>query len=87
MTGVALEVTVVDMAGTNKTFNGKGVFLVSGREEVEMDVQGEGVQVSLQHNDVRIVEDFIQVLSLEGMEGGECEGISASGCLGVLITV
>ena len=34
MTGVVLEVIVVDVADTNGTFNGKGVFHVSGLEEI-----------------------------------------------------
>ena len=72
-TSVALEVTVVDLADTNGTFDEEGVFLMSGLEEVEMVVHGGGVEVVLQHDDVRIVEDSIRVLGLEGMEGGECE--------------
>lgn len=51
-TGVALEVTVVDLADTNGTLDEEGVFLVSGLEEVEVVVQGGGVEVVLQHDDV-----------------------------------
>ena len=47
--GMVLEVIIVDLAGTNRTFN-KGVFLVNGLEEFEMAVQDRGV--ILQHNDV-----------------------------------
>ena len=71
--GVALEVTVVDLADANRAIDEEGVFIVSGLEEVEMVVQDGGVEVVLQHDDVRVVEDFIRVLRLEGMEGGERE--------------
>ena len=64
--------TVVDLADTIGTFN-EGAFLVGGLEGTEMVVPGGGVQVTLQHDDVRIVEGFIQVLGLEGTEGGERE--------------
>ena len=45
-TGVVLEVIVVDVADTNGTFNGKGVFLVSGLEEIEIVVQVEECRLS-----------------------------------------
>jgi hypothetical protein len=85
-TGIALGVIVAGVADTNGTLNGEGVFLVTGPEEVEIVIQGRRVEVVPPHNDERIVEDFVRELGLEGMEGGECEGISASGCHGVSIT-
>jgi hypothetical protein len=81
-TSVALEVIVASVADTNGTVNGEGAFLVSGLEEVETVVQGRRVEVVPPHDDVRIVEDFIRE---KGMEGGEREGTSASGCHGVSI--
>ena len=33
-TGIVLEVIVADVADTNGTFNGKGVFYMSGLEEI-----------------------------------------------------
>ena len=47
---------------------------MGGLEEVEMVVQGGGAEVDLQHDNVRVIEDFIRML--EGMEGGEREGMS-----------
>jgi hypothetical protein len=44
---------------------------VSGLEEVEMVVQGGGVEVVLQHDNVWMVEDLVRVLGPEGIEGGE----------------
>jgi hypothetical protein len=64
-------VTVVHLADANGSVGEKRIFFVSGLEEVEMVVQGGGVEVVLQHDDVRVVEDLVRVLSLEGMEGGE----------------
>ena len=58
---------------------------MSGLEEVEMAVQGKRVKVIPPHDDEQIIEDFIRVLGLEGTEGSEREGITASGCHGVLI--
>jgi len=72
-TSVALEVTVVYLADANGPVSEKRIFLVSDLEEVEMVVYGGGVEVVLQHDDVRVVEDLFRVLSLEGMEGGERE--------------
>jgi hypothetical protein len=46
---------------------------VSGLEEVEMVVQGGGVEVVLQHDNVWMVEDLVRVLGPEGIEGGECK--------------
>ena len=43
-TGVVLEVIVVDVADTNGTFNGKGVFHMSGLEEIEIVVQVEDIR-------------------------------------------
>lgn len=72
-TSVALEVTVVYLADANGPVNEKRVFLVSDLEEAEVTVEGRGVEVVLQHDDVRVVEDLVRLLSLEGMEGGERE--------------
>ena len=72
-TGVALEVTVVHLADTNGAVGKQGIFLVSDLEEVEMVIHGGGMDVVLQHDDVRVVEDLLWLLSLEGMEGGERE--------------
>jgi hypothetical protein len=69
-TSVSLEVTVVDLADANGTVSEKRVFVVSALEEVEVVVHGGGVDVVLQHDDVRVVEHLVLVLSLEGMEGG-----------------
>jgi hypothetical protein len=73
-------VIVVDLADTDGTFNEEGVFLVSGLEEVEMVVHGEQVEVVLQHDDVRVVEDSVRVL---GPEGGK-EPVQGDFCLGML---
>ena len=70
-TGVAIEMSVIYLADTNETISNKGVFLVSGLEEVEVIIDGRGVEVVLQHDDVRVVENFVLVLCLEGVEGGE----------------
>ena len=51
-TSATLEVTVVDLADTNGTVGEKWIFFVSSLEEVEMVVQGGGVDVVLQHDDV-----------------------------------
>lgn len=72
-TGIALEVTVVHLANTNRTIGEEWVFLVSNLEEVEVVVYGRQVEVVLQHDDEGVVEDLLGVLSLEGMEGGERE--------------
>ena len=72
-TSVSFEVTVVYLADTDGSVGEKRVFLVSGLEEVEVVVHGRGMDVILQHDDVRVVEDLILVLSLEGVEGGERE--------------
>ena len=45
-TGVVLEVIIVDVADTNGTLNGKGVFLMSGLEEIEIVVQVEECRLS-----------------------------------------
>ena len=45
-TGVVLEVIVVNVADTNGTFNGKGVFHMSGLEEIEIAVQVEECRLS-----------------------------------------
>ena len=67
------------MANTDGTFN-EGIFLVSGLEEVEMVVHGEEVEVVLQHDDLRIVEDFVRMLGPEGgmgpAQGDFCLGVS-----------
>ena len=68
---VALEMTVVHLADANGSIGEERVFLVSDLEEVEVVVHGGGVDVVLQHDDVRIVEHLVLVLSLEGVEGGE----------------
>ena len=51
---------------------------MKGLEEVEMAVQGEGVV--LQHDDVRIVKDFVRVLGPEDgkvrVRGDLCLGMS-----------
>jgi RNAse (barnase) inhibitor barstar len=73
-TSVPLEVTIVHLADANGTLCEERIFLVSVLEEVEMIVEGGRVEVVLQHDDVRVVEDLVGVLSLEGMEGGEGEG-------------
>lgn len=62
--------TVVDLADANGSIGEERVFLVSGLEEVEMVVHGGGMEVILQHDNVRVVEDLVRVLSLEGVEGG-----------------
>ena len=49
---VVLEVTVVHLTDTNGTFSEKRVLFVGGLEEVEMIVEGRGVEVILQHDDV-----------------------------------
>ena len=49
---VALEVTIVDLVDANKTVGEKRTLFVSSLEEVEMVVQGGGVDVVLQHDDV-----------------------------------
>ena len=72
-TGVALEVTVVDLADTNGSLGKERVILVSSLEEVEMVVHGGRMEVILQHDNVRVVENLFGVHSLEGMEGGESE--------------
>ena len=46
---------------------------MSDLEEVEMVIHGGGMEVVLQHDDVRVVEDLLWLLGLEGMEGGEGE--------------
>jgi len=51
-TGVALEVTIVDLADTNGTVGEKRIFFMSSLEEVEMVVHGGGVDVVVQHDDV-----------------------------------
>jgi len=70
-TSIALQVTVVHLADAGGSVDGKRVLLMGGLEEVEMVVQGGGVEVILEHDDVRMVEDLVWVLGLEGMEGGE----------------
>ena len=72
-TRVALEIAVVYLADTNGTVGEERVFLVGGLEEVEVVVQGGEVEVVLQHDDERVVEDLVRLLNLEGMEGGERE--------------
>jgi hypothetical protein len=69
-TSVSLEVTVVDLTDANGTVSEKRVFLVSALKEVEVVVHGGGVDVVLQHDDVRVVEHLVLVVGLEGMEGG-----------------
>ena len=82
-TGIAIEMSVIYLADTNGTISKKGVFLVSGLEEVEVIFNGGGVEVVLQHDDVRVVENFVLVLGLEGVEGGEREGrLLACGVMG-----
>ena len=66
---VAFEVTVVHLTNTDESINEEGVVLVSGLEEVGMAVQSGRAEVVLQHDNVRLVEDLVRVLSLEGMEG------------------
>ena len=51
-TSVALQVTIVHLADPNGSVGGKRVLLVGGLEEIEMVVQGGGVQVVLEHDDV-----------------------------------
>ena len=51
-TSVALHVTVVHLADPNGTVGGKRILLVGGLEEVEMVVQGGGVEVVFEHDDV-----------------------------------
>ena len=68
---IALEMTVVNLADTDGTLSEKRVLFVSGLEEVEMTIESASVEVILQHDDVRTVEDVVRVLSLEGMERGE----------------
>ena len=72
-TSVALEMAVVYLADADGPVSEKRVFLVSALEEVEVVVHGGVVEVVLQHDDVRVVEDLVLVLGLEGMEGGERE--------------
>ena len=72
-TGVTLEVTVVYLADTDGSISEKRVLLVSDLEKVEVVVHDGVVEIVLQHNNVRVVEDLVLVLSLEGMEGGERE--------------
>ena len=82
-TGIAIEMSVIYLADTNGTISKKGVFLVSGLEEVEVIFNGGGVEVVLQHDDVRVVENFVLVLGLEGVEGGERERrLLACGAMG-----
>jgi hypothetical protein len=50
--GVVLEVTVVYLANANGFVGEKRIFFMSGLEEIEMIVQGGGVEVVLQHDDV-----------------------------------
>ena len=71
---VAFEVTVVHLINTNEPIGEEGVFLMSGLEEVEIVVQSGRVEVILQDDNVRIVEDLVGVLSLEGMEGARVRG-------------
>jgi len=52
-TGVALEVTFVYLADTNGSVGEERIFLVSSLEGVETVVRGGGVEVVLQHYDVR----------------------------------
>ena len=51
-TDVSLEVTVVCLTGADGSFSEKRILFMSGLEEVEMVVQGGGVEVVLQHGDV-----------------------------------
>ena len=53
----------MDLADTGGTVN----------EQVEMVVRSGGVEVVLQHDDVRVVEDLLGLLSLEGMRGSKGE--------------
>ena len=62
--------TVVDLTDTDRPI-GERVFLVSGLEEVAALSADGGVEVDLQHHDVRVVEDLVGLLSMEGMERGE----------------
>ena len=71
---VAFEVTVVHLTNPNGPISEEGVFLVSGLKEVEMVAHGGRVEVVHQHDNVRVVEDLVRVLSLEGMEGSEGGG-------------
>ena len=73
-TGAVLKVAVIGLVGVGGTLSKEGVFLVSGLEEVYTVAQGGGVQVILQQDDVRSVEDFIRVLGLESMEGANARG-------------
>ena len=72
-TGVPLHVTVVDLTNTNGSVGEKRVSLMSGLEEVEVVVDRGRVEVVLQHDDVRVVEDLLRLLSLKGVERGERE--------------
>jgi hypothetical protein len=72
-TRVALEVTVVHLTDANGSISEERVFFVGGLKEVEVVIHDGGVEVVLQHDDERVVENLLGMLSLEGMEGGERE--------------
>ena len=68
---VALEIAIVHLADASRYVSDKRVFFVDGLEEVEVVIRGEGGEIILQHDDVRVVDCLVLVLSLEGVEGGE----------------
>ena len=49
---VALEMSVVHLADTGRTLSERRILFVGGLEEVEMTIEGRGVEVVLQHDDV-----------------------------------
>ena len=75
-TSVALEVTFVYLADTNGCVGEKRIFLLSSLEEVETVVRDGGVEVVLQHYDVR---------PCQGARPGVWKGASARGdlCIGM----